>query len=168
VIDFKNTVLIMTSNLGARDITKGPGLGFHTHDPQSSYEVMRDKVRDEIERAFNPEFLNRVDDIIVFHSLSREQIGEIVHILLADVRERLGEEELTLRMTPAAVDFLVEKGYDQKFGARPLRRAIQRYLEDPLSEKILVAEFGAGAEIEADVDPEGDGLTLKEASATKT
>jgi ATP-dependent Clp protease ATP-binding subunit ClpC len=168
VIDFKNTVLIMTSNLGARDITKGPGLGFHTHDPQSSYEVMRDKVRDEIERAFNPEFLNRVDDIIVFHSLSREQIGEIVHILLADVRERLGEEELTLRMTPAAVDFLVEKGYDQKFGARPLRRAIQRYLEDPLSEKILVAEFGAGAEIEADVDPDGDGLTLKEASATKT
>jgi ATP-dependent Clp protease ATP-binding subunit ClpC len=168
VIDFKNTVLIMTSNLGARDITKGPGLGFHTHDPQSSYEVMRDKVRDEIERAFNPEFLNRVDDIIVFHSLTREQIGEIVHILLADVRKRLEEEELTLRMTPAAIEFLVEKGYDQKFGARPLRRAIQRYLEDPLSEKILVAEFGAGAEIEADVDPDGEGLTLKEASATKT
>jgi len=168
VIDFKNTVLIMTSNLGARDITKGPGLGFHSHDPQSSYEVMRDKVRDEIERAFNPEFLNRVDDIIVFHPLSKEQIGEIVHILLKDVRARLAEEELTLKVTPAAVEFLVEKGYDQKFGARPLRRAIQRYLEDPLSEKILVAEFGAGAEIEVDADPDGDGLTLKEASATKT
>jgi ATP-dependent Clp protease ATP-binding subunit ClpC len=168
VIDFKNTVLIMTSNLGARDITKGGGLGFHTADPQSSYDVMKSKVREEIERAFNPEFLNRIDDTIVFHPLSREQIGEIVHILLQDVRKRLEDEQLTLRITDAAVDFLVDKGYDQKFGARPLRRAIQRYLEDPLSEKILVAEFGTGAEIEVDVDPDGERLTLREASATKT
>jgi ATP-dependent Clp protease ATP-binding subunit ClpC len=168
VIDFKNTVLIMTSNLGARDITKGGGLGFHAADPQSSYDVMRDKVREEIERAFNPEFLNRVDDIIVFHALNREQIAQIVHILLADVRERLKEEELSLRITDGAVAFLVDKGYDQKFGARPLRRAIQRYLEDPLSEKILVAEFGAGAELEVDVDPDGERLSIGEASATKT
>ncbi len=168
VIDFKNTVLIMTSNLGARDITKGGGLGFHTTDPQSSYEVMKDKVREEIERAFNPEFLNRIDDTIVFHPLTREQIGEIVHILLRDVRKRLEEEELTLKITDDALAFLVEKGYDQKFGARPLRRAIQRYLEDPLSEKILVAQFGAGAEIEVDLAPDRDRLTLREASATKT
>jgi ATP-dependent Clp protease ATP-binding subunit ClpC len=168
VIDFKNTVLIMTSNLGARDITKGGGLGFHTSDPQSSYEVMKTKVREEIERAFNPEFLNRVDDTIVFHPLSREEIGEIVHILLKDVRARLEDEELTLKVSDAATEFLVERGYDQKFGARPLRRAIQRYLEDPLSEKILLAEFGAGAEIEVDVDPDGERLTLREASATKT
>jgi ATP-dependent Clp protease ATP-binding subunit ClpC len=166
VIDFKNTVLIMTSNLGARDITKGGGLGFHTADPQSSYEVMKTKVREEIERAFNPEFLNRVDDTIVFHPLTREQIGEIVHILLKDVRGRLKEEELTLSISDAAVDFLVEKGYDKKFGARPLRRAIQRFLEDPLSEKILMAEFGPGAEIEVDVDPEGDRLSLSAASTT--
>ncbi len=168
VIDFKNTVLIMTSNLGARDITKGGGLGFHTSEPGSSYEVMKGKVREEIERAFNPEFLNRVDDTIVFHPLSREEIGQIVHLLLRDVESRLSQEELTLRLTDAAVAFLVEKGYDQKFGARPLRRAIQRFLEDPLSEKILVAEFGAGAEIEVDVLPEGDGLSIREASATKT
>ena len=168
VIDFKNTVLIMTSNLGARDITKGGGLGFHTSDPQSSYEVMQDKVREEIERAFNPEFLNRIDDTIVFHPLTREEIGEIVHILLAEVHERLAGEELSLRVTEEAVEFLVEKGYDKKFGARPLRRAIQRYLEDPLSEKILLAQFGAGVEVEVDVDPEGDQLTLREASATKT
>ncbi len=168
VIDFKNTVLIMTSNLGARDITKGGGLGFHTSDPQSSYEVMKTKVREEIERAFNPEFLNRVDDTIVFHPLSREEIGEIVHILLKDVRARLEDEELTLKVSDAATEFLVDRGYDKKFGARPLRRAIQRYLEDPLSEKILVAEFGAGAEIEVDVDPDGERLTLREASATKT
>ncbi len=168
VIDFKNTVLIMTSNLGARDITKGGGLGFHTSDPQSSYEVMKTKVREEIERAFNPEFLNRVDDTIVFHPLSREEIGEIVHILLKDVRARLEDEELTLKVSDAATEFLVDRGYDKKFGARPLRRAIQRYLEDPLSEKILVAEFGAGADIEVDVDPDGERLTLREASATKT
>ena len=168
MIDFKNTVLIMTSNLGARDITKGGALGFHAADPMSSYEVMRDKVKEEIERAFNPEFLNRIDDTIVFHPLDREQIALIVHILLRDVRERLAEEELTLRVTDDAVEFLVEKGYDQKFGARPLRRAIQRYLEDPLSEKILLSQFGAGAEIEVEVDPEGDRLTLREASATKT
>ncbi len=168
VIDFKNTVLIMTSNLGARDISKGGGLGFHTTDPQTSYDSMKSKVREEIERAFNPEFLNRVDDTIVFHPLSKGQIGEIVHILLSDVRARLKEEELTLTISPAAVDFLVERGYDQKFGARPLRRAIQRYLEDPLSEKILVAEFGAGAEIEVDVTEDGKQLSLREASATKT
>jgi ATP-dependent Clp protease ATP-binding subunit ClpC len=168
VIDFKNTVLIMTSNLGTRDISKGGGVGFHSADPKTTYEIMKDKVRQEVERAFNPEFLNRVDDTIVFHSLSREEIAEIVHILLADVRMRLGEEEITLRLTDDAVVFLVEKGYDEKFGARPLRRAIQRYLEDPLSEKILVADFSAGDEIEVTVDPDGDGLTLQAGSKTKT
>jgi ATP-dependent Clp protease ATP-binding subunit ClpC len=168
VIDFKNTVLIMTSNLGARDITKGGGLGFQSGDVKSSYDIMQDKVRQEIERAFNPEFLNRVDDIIVFHPLTRKEIGEVVHILLGDVRVRLKEEDLTIHLTPAAVDFLVEKGYDEKFGARPLKRAIQRYLEDPLSEKILVSEFTAGDEIEVDADSEGTGLILKAGSATKT
>ncbi len=168
VIDFKNTVLIMTSNLGARDISKGGGLGFQPSDAKTSYEVMQSKVREEIERAFNPEFLNRVDDIIVFHPLSKDQIGEIVHILLRDVRERLAEEGMTLKLTDQAIAFLVDKGYDEKFGARPLKRAIQRYLEDPLSEKILVAEFSAGDEIEVGVDDEGNGLSLRAGSTTKT
>jgi ATP-dependent Clp protease ATP-binding subunit ClpC len=168
VIDFKNTVLIMTSNLGARDITKGGGLGFHSQDSKSSYVVMRDKVKEEVERAFNPEFLNRVDDTIVFHTLSEEEIGKIVHILLKEVRERLKEEELGLRLTDSAIQFLVEKGFDVKFGARPLRRAIQRYLEDPLSEKILLAEFAAGDEIEVDVDAGREELSLCAASPTKT
>ena len=166
VIDFKNTVLIMTSNLGARDISKGGGLGFQSGDSQSSYDVMQGKVRSEIERAFNPEFLNRVDDVIVFHPLSKEQIGQIVHILLQDVRARLAEEELSIRLTDPAVEFLVEKGYDEKFGARPLKRAIQRYLEDPLSERILMAEFSAGDEIEVDVDDDGEKLTLRAGSTT--
>jgi len=168
VIDFKNTVLIMTSNLGARDISKGGGLGFQTSDTQTSYEIMKDKVAQEIERAFNPEFLNRVDDTIVFHPLTREEIGEIIFILMDDVHERLKEEEITLRFTEAAIAFLVEEGYDEKFGARPLRRAIQRYLEDPLSEKILQAEFSRGDEIEVDVDSDGDGLVLRAESTTKT
>jgi ATP-dependent Clp protease ATP-binding subunit ClpC len=168
VIDFKNSVLIMTSNLGARDISKGGGLGFHSQDPKSSYEKIRDKVKEEVERAFNPEFLNRVDDTIVFHPLTRQEIGEIVHILLGDVRTRLEEEKLTLRLSDAAVELLVEKGFDEKFGARPLRRAIQKYLEDPLSEKILLAEFAPGDEIVVDVDAEGEGLSLGAASPTKT
>jgi ATP-dependent Clp protease ATP-binding subunit ClpC len=168
VIDFKNTVLIMTSNLGARDISKGGGLGFQAGDAQSSYEIMRDKVRQEVERAFNPEFLNRVDDTIVFHPLSKDEIAEIVHILLADVRTRLQEEELTIKLNDDAIAFLVEKGYDEKFGARPLKRAIQRYLEDPLSEKILTAEFSAGDEIEVSTNPDGEGLTLQAGSTTKT
>jgi ATP-dependent Clp protease ATP-binding subunit ClpC len=168
VIDFKNTVLIMTSNLGARDITKGRGLGFQTGDPKSSYEVMKDKVRQEIERAFNPEFLNRVDDTIVFHPLSKEEIAEIVDILLVDIRTRLAEEGMALQLTEAAINFLVDEGYDEKFGARPLKRAIQRFLEDALSEKILMAEFSSGDEIEVDIDPEGAGLTLRAEPATKT
>ena len=167
-IDFKNTVLIMTSNLGARDISKGGGLGFHSQDDKSSYEVIRDKVKEEVERAFNPEFLNRVDDTIVFHPLSREEIGQIVHILLEDVRTRLKEEQLTMRLSDAAVEFLVDRGFDKKFGARPLRRAIQKYLEDPLSEKILLAEFAAGDEIEVDLDAGGEGLSLGAKSPTKT
>jgi ATP-dependent Clp protease ATP-binding subunit ClpC len=168
VIDFKNTVLIMTSNLGARDISKGKMLGFHQRDSGTVYEAMQQKVREEIERAFNPEFLNRVDDIIVFHPLSREQIGSIVHIMLRSVHERLADEELKLRLTDAAVAFLVEKGYDETFGARPLRRAIQRYLEDPLSEKILTSELTAGDEIEVDVAPEGGALEFRTMSPTKT
>ena len=168
VIDFKNTVLIMTSNLGARDIAKGGGLGFQSADRGTSYEIMQDKVRQEIERAFNPEFLNRVDDIIVFHPLTKAEIAEIVHILLEEMRSRLGEEEMTLTLTDAAIEFLVEEGYDERFGARPLKRAIQKYLEDPLSEKILTTEFAAGDEVEVDADPEGGGLTLRVESTSKT
>ena len=129
---------------------------------------MKDKVAQEIERAFNPEFLNRVDDTIVFHSLTKEEIGQIVHILMEDVRTRLKVEEISLTLTDAAIEFLVEEGYDEKFGARPLRRAIQRFLEDPLSEKILLADFSRGDEIEVDLNEEGRGLTLQVGSATKT
>ncbi|CAN5299335.1 ATP-dependent protease ATP-binding subunit ClpC [soil metagenome] len=168
VIDFKNTVIIMTSNLGARDIGKGKGLGFHSASDESEFAIMEEKVTEEINRAFNPEFINRLDDTIVFHSLSREQIGEIVHNLLRDLDTRLGEEELTLKLTDAAVEFIVEHGYDAKYGARPLRRAIQRYLEDPLSEKILMSEFSAGEEIEVSVAEDSESLIFHVPSSSKT
>src|SRR5690606_1910096 len=134
-----------------------------------TYEAMQEKVKTEIERAFNPEFLNRVDDTIVFHPLSKEQIAEIVHIMLRETYKRLEDEELKLTLTESAVKFLVDHGYDETFGARPLRRAIQRYLEDPLSEKILAAEFAAGDEIEVDVGPDGgDALEFRVPSSSKT
>ena len=166
-IDFKNTVLIMTSNLGGRNISKG-GLGFQQSGPESGYNFMRAKVEEEIQRAFNPEFLNRVDDTIVFHPLSREEIGEIVHIMLGDVKSRLADEGLTMELTGAATDFLATRGYDEKFGARPLKRAIRRFLEDPLSEKILLAEFTAGDEIEVGLDDDGEVLSIAVVSPSKT
>jgi len=128
---------------------------------------MAEKVKEEIHKVFNPEFLNRLDDVIVFHPLTREHIAQIVAILLMDVQQRLGEEELTLRLTPAASDFLVDHGYDEHFGARPLKRAIQKYVEDPLSEKILVGDFARGDEIEVDVAPEKDRLGFRALSGSK-
>ena len=166
-IDFRNTVLIMTSNLGARNIARG-GLGFQSTDPRSSYETMRDKVNEEINRAFNPEFLNRVDDTIVFHSLSRAEIGQIVQIMLGDLRERLAQSGMQLQLTPEAVEFLVKNGHDERYGARPLKRAIRRFIENPLSEKILMAEFDDGDELEVDVAEDGEALTIGVATPTKT
>jgi ATP-dependent Clp protease ATP-binding subunit ClpC len=158
VIDFKNTVVIMTSNVGARDISKGKALGFATGDSKSSWERMAEKVREELKNVFNPEFLNRLDDTIVFHPLSREHIAQIVNVLLKDVRKRLAEEDLTLKLTSAATDFLVTHGYDEQYGARPLKRAIQKFIEDPLSEKILMGDFARADDIEVGVAPDGERL----------
>ncbi|MCZ6766076.1 MAG: AAA family ATPase, partial [bacterium] len=168
VIDFKNTVVIMTSNVGARDITKSKSMGFEQPDAAASFEKMSEKVKDEINRVFNPEFLNRLDDIIVFHALTKEHISEIVGILFRELEERLSEEGFSLSRTKAATVFLVEQGYDVHYGARPLKRAIQRFVEDPLSDKILMGDFSAGDEIEVDVDPDGDKLVFRALSGSKT
>jgi ATP-dependent Clp protease ATP-binding subunit ClpC len=165
VIDFKNTVVIMTSNVGARDIMQGKTLGFHGQDFKTSFDKLQEKIKDEIQKVFNPEFLNRIDDTIVFHPLAKEHIAQIVTILVRDVQKRVGEE--AIRLTPAAIDFLVEHGYDQNYGARPLKRAIQKYIEDPLSEKILLGEFTRNDEIEADVAPDGERLAFRALSGSK-
>ncbi len=165
MIDFKNTVVIMTSNVGARDIMGGgKSLGFHEQSGKSSYEEMARKVKEEIQKVFNPEFLNRLDDVIVFHPLDKAHIALIVTILLREVQRRLGDE---VRLTPAAITFLADHGFDAQYGARPLKRAIQRYVEDPLSERILAGEFGRGEEIEVDVAPEGDRLAFRALTGSK-
>jgi len=167
VIDFKNTVVIMTSNVGAKEITKGRALGFGTIDGRNSFERISEKVKEELQHTFNPEFLNRLDDVIVFHQLSREHIAKIVGVMLREVQKRLSDEELTLKLSDAGSDFLAKNGFDEMYGARPLKRAIQRYIEDPLSEKILLGEFSKGDEIEVDVAEDGTKLQFRvSASAT--
>jgi ATP-dependent Clp protease ATP-binding subunit ClpC len=164
VIDFKNTVVIMTSNVGARDITQSKALGFHSGDRAQTFAKIAETVKEEIAKVFNPEFLNRLDDVIVFHPLDKQHIALIVTVLVKEVQRRIGDE---VRLTPAATEFLVKHGYDQTYGARPLKRAIQRYIEDPLSEKILTAEITRGDEIEVDVAPEGDKLTFRALTSTR-
>jgi len=150
-VDFKNTVIIMTSNIGAREITGGKTLGFlTTQEVEQSYKDIKKKVLDEMKKVFRPEFLNRIDEAIVFHPLSKEDVRSIVDLMLQKVTQRLSEQELTLEVTDGTKDFLVEKGFDPQFGARPLRRAIQRYLEDPLAQEILAKKIKPQAKITAD------------------
>jgi ATP-dependent Clp protease ATP-binding subunit ClpC len=150
-VDFKNTVIIMTSNLGTRDIQKGVGIGFSPHaDVKMDYEKMKERVMEELKRSFRPEFLNRIDEVIVFHSLSRENVKDIVDLMMKRVREQLKAKDVEIELTDAAKTLLAEKGYDPSLGARPLRRTIQRLVEDPLSEKLLWKEFKAGETIIVD------------------
>ncbi|MFL5736832.1 MAG: ATP-dependent Clp protease ATP-binding subunit [Actinomycetota bacterium] len=150
-VDFKNTVIIMTSNLGTRDIQKGAGIGFASKpDAGMTYERMKDKVMDELKRSFRPEFLNRIDEVIVFHSLSRDDVKNIVGLMMKRVTEQLRSKDVEIELTDAAKELLAEKGYDPALGARPLRRTIQRMVEDPLSEKLLWKEFRAGQTIIVD------------------
>ncbi len=154
-VDFKNTVLIMTSNIGAELLKKQGSLGFAPAKEDASYEAMKSKLLDEVKRTFKPEFLNRIDDIIVFHSLTKEDLHRIVEIELNEVNKRIVEQELKLEFTQKAKDFLIEKGFDQMFGARPIKRTIQRFIEDPLSEEILKGNLKSTSPIRADVKGEG-------------
>src|SRR6056297_3545446 len=151
-VDFKNTIVIMTSNVGADFIEKQSQLGFKTeNDEAASYENMKDNVMTQLRKTFRPEFLNRLDEIIVFHSLNKEHIKKIVDLMLEDLRDRLKEKDIELKMTEAAKSKLAEDGYDSEFGARPLRRTIQRQIENPLSIKILDKEFEEKNKITVDV-----------------
>ncbi len=160
-VDFKNTVIIMTSNLGTRDLRKS-SIGFHQEDARDTYEKMREKVHEELKRHFRPEFLNRIDEVIVFHELTLDEVKEIVDLMLVRVREQMATRGLDLVLTDDAKGFLGVKGYDPELGARPLRRAIQRLLEDSLSEKVLMGEFKTGSTILVGVDEENDELSFEE------
>mgnify|MGYP003342727297 FL=1 len=144
-VDFKNTIIIMTTNLGTRDISKSLGLGFaNSDDDLTNYERMKGKVGEELKNHFRPEFLNRIDDVIVFHQLTQVQIIQIVDLMIASLDERLRAKDMGIELTKAAKDLLAKKGYDPLLGARPLRRTIQRDIEDPISERILFGELSDG------------------------
>ena len=160
-VDFKNTVIIMTTNLGTRDISKGQGLGFaNSDDDLTNYERMKAKVSDELKSHFRPEFLNRIDDVIVFHQLTKEQIISIVDLMIANLDDRLKAKDMGIELTQGAKDLLAARGYDPLLGARPLRRVIQREIEDSLSERILFSELKAGEIIVVGVDGDGPDATF--------
>ncbi|MDI6717220.1 MAG: AAA family ATPase, partial [Actinomycetota bacterium] len=146
-VDFKNTILIMTSNLGARFIQKGTSVGFGKSQEGLAYEDMKNKVMSEIKKTFRPEFLNRIDEIIVFHELSKGDIKQIIDIMFKRIAEQLREQAIEVELTDEAKDVLVAEGYEPAMGARPLRRAIQRLIEDPISEALLSGYFKAGNKI---------------------
>jgi ATP-dependent Clp protease ATP-binding subunit ClpC len=152
-VDFRNTVVIMTSNLGTADLRKA-NLGFTKADEAVTYEHMKSKVQDALKQHFRPEFLNRIDDVIVFHELSQPEVRQIVDLMTARTGLQLAAQGMGLELTDAAKDYLAETGYDPSLGARPLRRAIQRLVEDPLSERLLYKEFRAGEIIIVDVEPD--------------
>jgi ATP-dependent Clp protease ATP-binding subunit ClpC len=164
MVDFKNTVIIMTSNLGTADLRR-KAIGFTADGADVGYQQIKDKVTEALKRSFRPEFLNRIDEVIVFHELTMTEVGQIVELMMARVLRQLQSQALELILTDQAKELLATRGYDPQLGARPLRRAIQRLLEDPLSEKVLFHEFPAGATILVDVDEEGSGLTFTGVSA---
>lgn len=151
-VDFKNTIIIMTSNVGTRDLKIGTKLGFVEPSNEDEYQSIKSSIEDAIKRLFNPEFINRIDDFIIFRKLTKEHIYKIIDIQLEDLRKRLKDKNLTLELTQAAKDFLVEKGFDEKFGARPLKRAIMQYVEDELAEILLVGKVKPNTKIVGDLD----------------
>jgi ATP-dependent Clp protease ATP-binding subunit ClpC len=160
----------MTSNVGASEIAKNTGIGFTIGDETGiTYEDMKTRIMGELKKVFRPEFLNRIDEVIVFHKLTKEEITSIVELLLKRIRESLAERELSLNLSQGAADFLVEKGWDPAMGARPLRRAIQRYIEDPLADEVLSQSMPAGSTIEVDkaADEDEKDVTITIVKPTK-
>ena len=163
-VDFRNTIIIMTSNVGATEIKKQHKLGFEDGGDEGRYRDMKETLTEALKQQFKPEFLNRVDDIIVFHHLKKEDIGKIAGILLDNLNQRLKEREISLKLTDGALNYLIEKGYDEEYGARPLRRVIQRQLEDRLSEELLKGEIKYGQTVT--VDCAGEELSFRPAVRT--
>ena len=164
-VDFCNTILIMTSNIGAREIKKGGGIGFSSVTDDIDYDTMRHRIMDEVKRLFNPEFINRIDEIVVFRSLSKEHMLEIVDIVVDEMLHKVEDLDIEIELTKGAKEFIVEKGFDPVYGARPLRRTIQKYIEDPIAEELLKGTFGEGSHVQ--VKKKGDGLDFVEVARKK-
>jgi len=160
-VDFRNTIIIMTSNIGARDIRNmGKGIGFSSSDGAFDYAQMKSTIQDALKKVFNPEFLNRIDDVLTFKPLEKEDIFQIIDLLAEELFDRIKNLGFELELTKGAKDFITEQGFDQKYGARPLRRAIQKYVEDPLAEEILEAEHPEGSVVKIKMNKSRDGLTF--------
>jgi len=161
-VDFRHCIVIMTSNIGASEIARQFNIGFSTSEDETgiSYEDMKGRIMGELKKVFRPEFLNRIDEVIVFHKLSKDEIKEIVELLLRRIRESMAERELQLELSESAKDLLVDKGWDPTMGARPLRRAIQRYIEDPLADFVLRSQVPSGSTVL--VEPGEDGKSEEE------
>jgi ATP-dependent Clp protease ATP-binding subunit ClpC len=153
----------MTSNIGASEIARNTPLGFAVSDDETgiTYEDMKTRIMGELKKVFRPEFLNRIDEVIVFHKLSKDEVKEIVELLLRHIRHSMAERELSLNLSDDAKDLLVEKGWDPAMGARPLRRAIQRYIEDPLADKVLASSMEPGSTVEVDKAGVGEDPEVK-------
>jgi ATP-dependent Clp protease ATP-binding subunit ClpC len=162
VVSFRNTIILMTSNVGAETIKKGSTLGFTPIKDETSYEHMREKIMDEAKRLFRPEFLNRLDDIIVFRPLTKPDLVEILELEVVKVMERLKSKKLQIVLDEKAKEFLVQKGYDPTYGARPMRRSVERFLEDPLAEEILKGNLHEGDPVQVTV--ENDKLLFTQSS----
>ncbi|HXB65092.1 MAG TPA: ATP-dependent Clp protease ATP-binding subunit [Solirubrobacteraceae bacterium] len=162
-VDFRHAIVIMTSNIGAQEIARNTPLGFAVSDDETgiTYDDMKNRIMGELKKAFRPEFLNRIDDVIVFHKLGKEEIRQIVELLLLRIRETMAERELQLELTDPAKEMLVEKGWDPAMGARPLRRAIQRYIEDPLADFVLREQVTPGATVVVNPPAEGEDGEVK-------
>jgi ATP-dependent Clp protease ATP-binding subunit ClpC len=159
-VDFRHCIVIMTSNIGAAEIARNTPLGFSVSDDETgiTYEDMKNRIMGELKKVFRPEFLNRIDEVIVFHKLQKDEIKQIVELLLRRIRESMAERELQLDLTEKAKDLLVEKGWDPAMGARPLRRAIQHFVEDPLADFVLRSELEPGSTVLVDEgEREGEG-----------
>lgn len=159
-VDFKNTILILTSNLGARQIRAGGGIGFSKGDEQSDYDSMKGRIMEEVKRIFNPEFINRVDEIVVFRHLTQEDMVQIVDIVIEEMLDKVADRDIEIVLTKSAKEYIAEKGFDPVFGARPLKRTIQKYVEDPIAEEILKGNFTDGSRIQ--VKKKGDVLDFSE------
>ncbi|MGA9407016.1 MAG: ATP-dependent Clp protease ATP-binding subunit [Bacteroidota bacterium] len=166
-VDFKNTILIMTSNIGARDIKSSGGFGFGDNTVQDKYKAMKNVIEEALKRVFNPEFLNRVDDTIVFHALEKSHIMQIIDIATKDLFKRMSSMNITIELNKQAKEFLVEKGFDPAFGARPLRRALQKYVEDPVSEEILKGKFSDGSKIKVKFNKKTEQLKFVDANKNR-
>ncbi|MFA5511766.1 MAG: ATP-dependent Clp protease ATP-binding subunit [Candidatus Kapaibacterium sp.] len=157
-VDFKNTIIIMTSNVGTRDVKTGGRIGFSTDKGREDYDHVKSTIEDSVKKLFNPEFINRIDDFIIFHQLMKEHIYGIIDIQMDALMNRIRNSKMSFELSDAAKDFIVEKGYDVKFGARPLRRALQKYIEDELAELFLKEKLGKGAKIYGDIEDSGTKL----------